>query len=180
MILLGYLLITAGFVGGSLFAVQQVETVQWGAWAAAMAIGAGGVALVRAGRHKLTRSSDLLEGNLETLKESLQSLVDKVAAFAAEGTNTDPYAARHRIDDELMADLNAFVQARESVQHRYDVQAYADVMTPFATAERYLNRVWSASVDGYIDEVAEYLGRAEAQLREAKGVLEGLGAETRL
>lgn len=174
MILLGYLLITAGFVAGALFAVLEVEGVAWGLWATALVIGTGGVALVRAGQHKVTRSTDVLEGNLEILRTSLESLVQKVSTFAAEGTNTDPYRARHRIDEELMADLDAFVQARESVQHRFGVQAYADVMTPFATAERYLNRVWSASVDGYIDEVAEYLGRAEQQLREAQAKLQGL------
>ena len=41
--------------------------------------------------------------------------------------------------------------------------AYGEVMTDFAAAERYLNRVWSASADGYIDEVNEYLEKASNQ-----------------
>jgi len=39
----------------------------------------------------------------------------------------------------------------------------------FASGERYLNRVWSASADGYIDEVAAYLDKAQLQFSEALG-----------
>jgi hypothetical protein len=48
-------------------------------------------------------------------------------------------------------------------------------MNYFATAERYLNRVWSASADGYIDEVNEYMERSEQQFEEALSALRGLG-----
>jgi len=37
------------------------------------------------------------------------------------------------------------------------------VMSSFAAGERYLNRVWSASADGYIDEVNAYLDKAREQ-----------------
>jgi len=37
------------------------------------------------------------------------------------------------------------------------------VMSCFAAGERYLNRVWSASADGYIDEVNAYLVKAQEQ-----------------
>jgi hypothetical protein len=40
-------------------------------------------------------------------------------------------------------------------------------MSNFAAGERYINRVWSASTDGYVDEVILYLGRAREQFREA-------------
>jgi hypothetical protein len=36
-------------------------------------------------------------------------------------------------------------------------------MSHFAGGERYLNRVWSASADGYIDEVNAYLTKAHEQ-----------------
>ena len=38
-------------------------------------------------------------------------------------------------------------------------------MSAFAAAERYLNRVWSASADGYRDEVNLYLDRACDQFK---------------
>ena len=37
--------------------------------------------------------------------------------------------------------------------HVFGMQNYADVMSNFAAGERYINRVWSASTDGYVDEV---------------------------
>ena len=46
-------------------------------------------------------------------------------------------------------------------------RAYADVMSHFAAAERYLNRVWSCAADGYIDEAHTYIGRARVQFLEA-------------
>ena len=60
---------------------------------------------------------------------------------------------------------------RESIGHAYGLQSYADVMTHFATAERYLNRCWSASTDGYIDEVHTYLTRARDQFTQALDLL---------
>ena len=54
------------------------------------------------------------------------------------------------------------------MMHVFGLQNYADVMSAFAAGERYINRVWSASTDGYIDEVRSYLDRATQQFREAR------------
>ncbi len=59
------------------------------------------------------------------------------------------------------------MDARESIAHRYGLAAYGEVMSSFAAGERYLNRVWSASADGYIDEVNTYLDKAQAQFVES-------------
>jgi hypothetical protein len=40
-------------------------------------------------------------------------------------------------------------------------------MSSFAAGERYLNRVWSASADGYIDEVSAYIDKAREQFVES-------------
>jgi len=44
------------------------------------------------------------------------------------------------------------------------------VMSAFAAGERYINRVWSASTDGYVEEVRSYLERATQQFREARSL----------
>ena len=44
-------------------------------------------------------------------------------------------------------------------------------MSAFAAGERYLNRVWSASADGYVDEAREYIERAREQFVDAKNRL---------
>ena len=72
--------------------------------------------------------------------------------------------------------LDAFVESRQSIAHSYGLQAYAEVMNEFAAGERYLNRVWSASTDGYIDEAHTYLEKARRQFGLALERFEGLGA----
>jgi hypothetical protein len=41
-------------------------------------------------------------------------------------------------------------------------------MSQFAAGERYINRVWSASADGYDAEARNYLERAASQFRDAR------------
>jgi hypothetical protein len=43
-------------------------------------------------------------------------------------------------------------------------------MSAFAAGERYINRVWFASIDGYVDKVRGYLDRATQQFREARAL----------
>ncbi len=84
-----------------------------------------------------------------------------------EKLSINTYDVRHRIDELFVEDLNTFVQTRQSIAHTYGLGAYADVMSCFAAGERYLNRVWSASADGYIDEVNAYLEKAQGQFAES-------------
>jgi hypothetical protein len=79
----------------------------------------------------------------------------------------------------LREDLNDFANARESMKHIFGLQNYADVMSAFAAGERYINRVWSASTDGYVDEVRSYLERATQQFREALALFTGLQQQYR-
>ncbi len=61
--------------------------------------------------------------------------------------------------------------------HVFGIQNYADVMSNFAAGERYINRVWSASTDGYVDEVRMYLERARAQFTEGNQHFDVLWSE---
>ena len=85
----------------------------------------------------------------------------------AQKRSIDTYDVRHRIDELFTDDLTSFVEARQSIAQVHGLQAYADVMSYFAAGERYLNRVWSASADGYVDEVNDYLDKAQAQFVES-------------
>jgi hypothetical protein len=51
--------------------------------------------------------------------------------------------------------------------HLFGLQVFADVMSAFAAGERYVNRVWSASADGYRHEAITYLHKAATRFREA-------------
>lgn len=164
---LGYLLITAGFLAGAYAAVAREEGVVWSLGLPALAVGAVGIALVQIAQKRLGQATETVAANLAGLERSLRNLVEKSERFDAENRDLDVYAIHHRIDDEFMGDLDSFVQGRESIAHRFGLQAYADVMTHFANAERYLNRCWSASTDGYPDEVATYATRARDEFARA-------------
>lgn len=174
MVNLGYLLITAGCLAGAYVAVLHKEGVPWGPWAAAVVVGVVGVALARLGGRKAATSEERLTGDLEILGTSLARVVAKLETLVHEQAKVNVYEVRHLIDDGFMEDLNSFVQARESLSHRFGVQTYANVMTSFASGERALNRAWSASTDGYVDAVARALEKALGQFREAQQQLMAL------
>lgn len=175
---LGFLLLAAGFLGGSYFAVLDAESVPWGTFLAMFALGVLGVALIRTASHQESRNVEVVSANISAIGTSLGRIVEKARAFERDKESIDVYELRHHIDREFPEDLDTFVQARESIAHSYGLQSYADVMNPFAAGERYLNRVWSTSTDGYIDEAQKYVTKAREQFEEALEVFEGLEKPT--
>ncbi len=164
---LGYLMICGAFLAGSFFTVEQTEGVPAVRYSIALLIGVAGVVMVRRMTHLEARSEGVIAANMGSIATSLESVVAKIQLLEREKEAADVYELRHRIDREFPEDLDAFVQARESFAHRFGLQAYADVMNPFAAGERALNRVWSASTDGYIDEAQTYITKACRQFEEA-------------
>lgn len=160
---LGFLIITVGFLAGSLAAVVDEQNVQWGYFVAALLAGAVGIVLVHLGERQESRAEGKLTSNIQSIETSLGRIVENMTRLNKEKLSINTYDVRHRIDELFVEDLNIFVQTRQSIAHTYGLGAYADVMSCFAAGERYLNRVWSASADGYIDEVNAYLDKAQAQ-----------------
>jgi hypothetical protein len=93
--------------------------------------------------------------------------VSELDAIGGDGL-TKGAVLRERIDLKLRDDLRRFADARESMVHLFGLQSYADIMSSFAAGERYINRVWSASADGYDEEAETYLEKAAVQFEEAK------------
>ncbi len=171
---LGYLLLTAGFLGGSYFAVLDAESVPAGTFLMMFAVGVVGVVIARMAGHKESRDVEVVSANIGAIGASLERIVEKARAFERDKDQVDVYELRHHIDREFPDDLDTFAQARQSIAHSYGLQVYADVMNPFAAGERYLNRVWSTSTDGYIDEAHTYVVKAREQFEEALEVFQGL------
>lgn len=172
----GYLLIAVGFLGGSFLAVEQKEGVAVVPFLILLLIGAAGVVMARAAIHRAAHHEDTLAANISAIESSLGAVVEKIRTFDRDKESLDVYAYRHHIDREFPDHLDAFVQARESIAHSFGLQAYADVMNPFAAGERYLNRVWSTSTDGYVDEARIYIAKAREQFEEALEIFRGLKA----
>lgn len=165
-----FLLLVIGFVFAALVAVLDVTQVNWLLFAAPLAVGFFGVIWHRRRLHALASHGEVVTGNLTTLETALGNIVKNLEPLVAKRDELPTHEARFEIDRLFRDDLNNFAEAREAMSHAFGLQAYADVMSSFAAGERYINRVWSASADGYVDEVNAYLERAYNQFRDAHGL----------
>lgn len=168
---LGFLLLAGGFLAAAYATALDARETDWMLFVPAAIVAAAGVLIVKRQSRGAARSAAVLTANRADLSESL----DNVVAVLDELTNADaaaPVDLRRQIDDRLRNDLRRFADARESIVHLFGLQTYADIMSEFATGERYINRVWSASADGYDAEATEYLRRAAIQFRDARARLQ--------
>ena len=168
MKLLGFLLVASGFLAGAYFLT--------GAGPGGSVIGAGfivafflalvGVVILRVATRKRKGAKEKVTAEVKTTEESLSYLAEGVERLLNEKDTINVYDLSGEIDTRFNEALERFVEARESIAIAYGLPAYAGVMSHFAAGERYLNRVWSCSVDGYIDEAHAYLGHARDQFVE--------------
>jgi len=154
------------------------DTVKWVWYIPALAAGVLGVAIIRATRARQKKTEHHVAANIEAVETTLARIATNIQKLNVEKDSINTYDMRHRIDELLVDDLSSFVDARESIAHRYGLAAYGEIMSSFAAGERYLNRVWSASADGYIDEVNEYLGKAQDQFAESRQKVRQLKEDT--
>lgn len=168
---IGYLLLAAGFLGGAFATSLDVENVNWGLFVAAALAALLGLTLFKRQASAHARSDTVLEMNRGELRESIQNVVRDLGDIQ-NGSGLQGAALREAIDLRLRADLRRFADARESMVHLFGLQTYADIMSSFAAGERYINRVWSASADGYDEEAATYIGKAATQFADAQEQLQ--------
>lgn len=164
---IGLILITIGFLAGSLACVVKPEEVEWTYFIISMAVGVVGVVLAHAGHKKIHTSEEILNKNISSVETSLENIVKNITDLNSQKDSINTYDVRFKIDELFPNDLSAFIEARHSISHVFGLVAYGEIMSSFAAAERYLNRVWSASADGYIDEVNTYIERAKEQFTES-------------
>ena len=164
---IGFLLLIAGFLLAAYTTALDIETTAWAWFVPAALLGMAGVGIIKHDARGDARSESVLSANRQELTESLGNIVKVMDDIGARKQSIDIDALRDEIDRRLRTDLRRFADARESMIHLYSLQTYADIMSEFAAGERYLNRVWSASADGYEEEAHAYLERAAAQFRHA-------------
>lgn len=164
---LGYVLVALGFLGGAFATSLHVENVNWPVFAAMAAAAILGLTIYKMQVGALARSEEVLQTNRVELRESIANVVSDLEEIN-DGELTRGAVLRDRIDLKLREDLRRFATARQSMVHLFGLQTYADIMSHFAAGERYINRVWSASADGYDEEAEAYLKKAAGQFSEAK------------
>lgn len=168
------LTIMGSFLAGAFISVLDPLEVNWLWFVPVLVIGLAGLYVFRKAHHGEAKASHRLSGNMQTLNTSLTNILANLESLSEASADLPVYEARFEIDRLLRKDLNNFANARESMMHVFGLQHYADVMSAFAAGERYINRVWSASTDGYEDEVRNYLDRATRQFREARTLFSAL------
>ncbi len=167
MKIIALLLVFGAFLAGAFVSVLDPREVNWSWLVPALLVGIVGLWLSRKVHHEEAHAGDKLAGNMDLLGKSLDNILARLELINSNLDELPTYEARFEIDRLFREELNNFANARESMVHVFGMQNYADVMSNFAAGERYINRVWSASTDGYVDEVNLYLGRALEQFREA-------------
>jgi hypothetical protein len=163
MKLFGFLMVTVGFIAAALASVIDENAVRWLWYIPSLGLGVAGVILIRVDIARHSKTEHHIAARIETVESSLDKITANIKKLNTEKHSINTYDMRHRIDELFIEDLDNFVDARQSIAHRYGLAAYGQVMSSFAAGERYLNRVWSASADGYIDEVNAYLEKAREQ-----------------
>ena len=159
---------------GAYLTALDAKDVNWLLFVPSLLVGFLGVALVHYGNKQAAQDEKKVSQNLSLIVKSLANLVANVSYLCDEKETIDTYDMHKKLDELLIDDLNAFVEARETIAHIYGLQVYAEIMNHFAAGERYLNRVWTASADGYIDEVNEYIEKARKQFDTAKKIVDEL------
>lgn len=168
---IGYILLAAGFLAGAYATALDVQNVNWTLFAVAAIAAITGLVLIKREASAHARSDEVLEVNRGELRDSLQNIVRDLGEIVSDQTAKGA-DLRDRIDLKLRDDLRRFADARESMVHLFGLQTYADIMSSFAAGERYVNRVWSASADGYDGEAATYLEKAATQFADAQQQLQ--------
>jgi hypothetical protein len=168
---IGLTLLVISFLAGAYLAVLDATEVDWVPFVIVLVGGFVGVVLTRRADKSAAGHQDVVEANTQVMLESLDHVVAKVESLTARLDSMDVYDVPAAIDGEVLEHLNKFVANRDTIKHAFGLQAFADIMSHYAGGERYLNRVWSASADGYIDEAALYLPRALEQFTLARSNL---------
>jgi len=174
---IGFFLTSAGFIVSSYFLVLDKVDVYWPGFIAGMAIGIAGIVVLRLNAHKEKTHASRLAEDVTVLEDSLKRIVENMNLLESHKEAIHVYDLGKWIDDKFPEDIERFVNARESLSYVYSLPDYAAVMNPFAAGERHLNRVWSCSVDGYIDEAHAYIARSREQFLDAQEKLDALSQE---
>lgn len=167
---LGHISLWVGILAASFVSICEAAAIDWVWYALTGAVGLVGVVLLRLTAKAQVGQGDKLRADVEVMDVSLTALHTQLAG-EIEKRALGVYDVHGWIDAELAGAIAKFVDARESLIPAQGMQVYADVMTRFAAGERMINRAWSASADGYIDEVWICLERAHKSFVDAHRTL---------
>lgn len=183
---MAFLLVTLGAVLASLGVARTDPSVQgWvSAYQAQTGLAVAGLVLLAGGIW--VRQLDLRDlrrarvdsGSLGTAAAALDHIVERTRALSARLGAIDDLVELHGLLDAIVSGpVTEFTRHRQAIIDAYGQAAYAAVMGPFSQGERYLNRAWSASTDGYLYEATTYAEKALPHIDEAQHEMQRLSAD---
>ncbi len=182
---IGQILLWLGFVVGAYASVCQLEvavpvegesevdkwaTIPWTNYFVGIFIGIGGIVCLRLAAKQEHEDVEQTEAEYSVIRASLDRITAVVGELCQQSEHK-PTQVLQTIDDQCVEGFSEFADSRQALVKRFGMKVYADVMTEFAAAERYVNRSWSAAADGYVEEVASSLKRAKSHLDNAQELL---------
>ena len=140
-----------------------------------MAAMVGGIALKRSGGAGAALGDEgaVAPGSPGALGAELDGLLAGVKALAEEAEGLEVDVLHARIDALLTGPVQRLGDGRTAVQASLGAAGFVAVMGPLASAERYLNRGWSAAVDGNAEEAVTCVRDAVRPLGEARDAVPG-------
>ena len=168
----GFILLIGGFLVGAYSTALDIRVTNWSLFIPAAVVALVGLLILKRQSRGEAKSTEVLTANKAELNASIANIVAELDAIISSREDISTDQIRQEIDRRLRDDLRRFAEARESMVHLFGVQTYADIMSEFAAGERNINRVWSASTDGYRGEADRYLDRAMSRFRDAQSQLD--------
>ncbi len=171
-----YVLMIAGTVGASITAARTLPNepgwestwqINTGFFVFSLAVLTVGVMISR------IKDKPLLDVDSETQEDSsipdrfLLDAKSELQSLFQQSGELSTHELYQKLGTIMQNHLQPFEENRQHIIDKYGMGKYALVMTPFAEAERYLNRAWSAAVDEHKEESVTYIERAVPSLQEA-------------
>jgi hypothetical protein len=151
-----------GCLGAAFYLVEQPEAVRWVPFGVAVGVALLGVVWMR-----LAPAAS--RAGAEARHAEIAPALEAVVAWSAAPT-VDAELSR-RIDRDVRPHLRRVEDGLAALHDRVGAQRYAGFMDAYARGERALNRAWSASADGYLEEARSQLEIAHAALDRASSLL---------
>ncbi len=148
------------------------STIDWRVYVAGAMVGLLGVVILRLSINSIDTETVGSLDRFTTLEQALDKLQQGLKDMNHQFDDLIPEEIVETIDNRLVVHFNDFADARNSITQRYGLSVFADVMSEFATAERYTNRAWSAAADGYMDEAKACVAKSLRHLSETSILLE--------
>ncbi len=127
-------------------------TVNWFVYGPALVVGIVGVVLLRKTAQKSVDVEFARTTGLDPLRQSLTQLIAEVQQLEGQMPGMTPESVVAYIDERCVEHCNSFADQREHLKSAFGLIGFGEVMSEFASGERFLNRVWSAAADGYMEE----------------------------